>query len=422
MQLIIFCLIFFLAGQSFSSEDSVSLSGKLSLRGVAELDKDSVKEDPSVLGRIKINASKSSYRLYSWIEAGWDGTVRENNHSLLKNYDKVYQNNKQYLEFKELFVEKSFNELDIKLGIQRFSWGRLDEYPVNDLLNPWDYTRFLTKPLEDRKIGIPSVSVNLNIGDWQYQGVFIPWLVPYRLPMPNEKWAGLSKFQNSTIDIAPIQPDLPSRTLENSSGALRIIKLGETELGFTLFQGYDPRPVFKSTYLIITPKLIVPAYKPTFNKITTIGADIALVKGDFSIRAESAYTFNKHFSMIEKKSDTIDYGIGVDYRLFEDCTLIMQGQQTIILDKDDLLYENKMETLLWASIKANWMNQKIETNLSTAYNPEHGSYMTKFSGYYTFNDYFKAGASAVFFDGPEQSIFGKYSANDQVEFEVIYSW
>jgi hypothetical protein len=143
--------------------DVFSVSGRLGLLGVVVLDDDSIKEDPSFSGKVKIDISPSKWRFHSWLEGGWDGTVKRpvRDHSLLKSWDEVYQSNTPFLEIKELHVGYVTDALELRAGIQRFTWGRLDEYPINDLLNPWDYTRFLRKSLEDRKIGVPSLSASL---------------------------------------------------------------------------------------------------------------------------------------------------------------------------------------------------------------------------------------------------------------------
>jgi len=439
-------LIMFVASSRSFADDSLSASGRLGVRGVSELNEDSVQEDPSVTGRLKLDTDGASWKFHSWLEGGWDGAVRRptRDNSLFKSFDEVYQDNNPYLEVKELYVEHSFSALDLKAGIQRFAWGRLDEYPSNDLLNPWDYTQFLRKPLEDRKIGVPSVSASVNSGDWTYQTVWLPWLVPYRLPKPNERWAGASVASALTqvpgAEIIPQEPDLPPRTIENSSIGLRILRQGEIEWAVNLFHGYDPRPVFRTTSLVVTSTTIDPGYVPSFHRITSLGVDAASVRGDWSIRAEAAYTFNRFFNVrpelwgyplvpvtkilnpIEIESDTLDYGAGADYRPFEDGLVTIQAQQTVIFDRTDGLYERKFETILWANLKVGWMNQKVETNLAVAYNPEHGSHMTTAKAYYTFTDFWKAGVTAVFFNGPPLSLFGRYAMNDQVEAELVCSW
>jgi hypothetical protein len=446
-------LAFYLLSPSPSFADGyLSVSGKLDLRGVYELDNDSVKEDPSLTGRIKIDTPSNTWRFHSWLEGGWDGSVKQppRDKKLFKNYDEVYQSNTPYLEFKEICITHSSKDLDLRAGIQRFAWGRLDEYPPNDLLNPWDYTQFLRKPLEDRKIGVPSVSATLNKGDWTYEAVWVPVLVPFRLPMPDERWAGISIAsslkQVPNADVIPQELVLPDRTIENSNIGFRVKRNGGIEWALNLYHGYDPRPVFKTTALSIVPSggkiAIDPGYVPDFHRITAAGFDAAAVKGDWSLRAEAAYTFNRYFDIrrelwgypvvpapgvyplnpIEVKSDTLDYGVGADYRPFEDGLLTIQGQQTLIFDRTEALYERKLETILWVNLKIGWMNQKVETNVNIAYNPEHGDHMTKANAFYVFSDFWKAGITAVAFTGPPQSIFGRYSRNDQVEAELVYSW
>jgi len=441
-----------IAASPSPADEVLSTSGRLDLRGIEALHSNTAREDPGLTGRVKLDAISPSWKFHSWLEGGWDGSVQRpaKDHSLFKNYRRVYQSNTPYLEFKELYLSHSSSDLELRAGIQRFAWGRLDEYPSNDLLNPWDYTQFLRKPLEDRKIGVPSISAVVNKGDWTCDMVWIPWLVPYRLPLPNERWSGVSLSpalsQVPNAEVVPTEPDLPPRTIENSAAGLRVRRTGDIEWAINLFHGYDPKPVFKTTALVIEPQpgkiLIDPGYVPDFHRITSIGMDAAAIKGDWSMRAEAAYIINRYYNIrrelwgypllpapgvtplrpIEHKSDTLDYGIGADYRLFEDGLLTMQAQQTVILSNTDQLYEEKVETLFWANLKVGWMNQKVETNASIAFNPEHGAAMSKASAWYVFTDAWKSGITAISFTGPSQSIFGRYSRNDQLEAELVYSW
>ncbi|HET7319125.1 MAG TPA: DUF1302 family protein, partial [Nitrospirota bacterium] len=426
---------------------------RLLVRSVDALDSGSKREDPDLEGRVKLDAAGALWRVHSDLEGGWDGTVRRpaRDASLFKSWDRVYQSNTPYLEFKELYVTHSWGGLDIRAGIQRFAWGRLDEYPPNDLLNPWDYTRFLEKPLEDRKIGVPSLSATLTRPDWAYEAVWVPVFIPYRLPLPDERWAGTSLVSAiaqavPNAEIRPQEPDLPERRVENSSFGVRVRRTGEIEWALNLFHGYDTRPVFRTTELAIIPGagnvVIDPGYVPDFHRISVIGADVAAVRGDVSLRAEIALSFHRFLNVqrplwgypaspapgvyalnpIEQKRDTADYGVGADYRLFEDGLLTVQAQQTVILGNTDQFYEKKRETILWLNLKAGFLNQKIETNVNVALNPEHGDTMAKANAWYVLTDAWKAGVTAMNLDGPPQSIFGRYSRNDQVEAEVVYSW
>jgi len=432
--------------------DSVAIAGRLKLSGEYGLDRQSVEDGPSLSARLMLDGRQAAWQIHTWVEGGWDGTVDEQqqDQTTIKRFDKVYQANTPYLDFKEFYVDQELTGIDCRIGVQRFAWGRLDEYPINDLFNPWDYRQFIVKPMEERKIGVPAVAIGTSRQDWTYQLVWVPWFVPYRLPEPGNRWSMTPTItagpDSRAMEVQPREPDLPTRTVENSSIGFRIQQLGEIEWAFNLFHGFDPRPVFKTTALTVaesrTGLVIDPGYVPSFQRITAVGLDAATVLGSFSLRTEAAYTINRAFNVRQEfwgypavpalgttslnsiviESATLDYGIAADYQPLEDILLTIQAQQTLILDRPDSLFERAIETLLWANLKTDWLNQKIETSLNLAYNPEHGANMTKAGISYVFTDSWKADINALLLHGPPQSIFGRYAMNDQIGLEVIYQW
>lgn len=432
--------------------DLLSVSGKVHMRGVIPFNSNSAEEYPSVTGQLNVDTRPAPIRLHMRLEGGWDGTVYDpgDDYSTIKLGNRVYQSTTPFLEFKELYGSYSTGILEVRAGIQRFAWGRLDEYPVNDLLNPWDYTQFLRKPLEDRKIGVPALSAQLAEGSWNLEAVWVPVLISYRLPLNNERWSPLALFTseltNVPVKILTTDADIPARNLASGSGGLRLQKTGVVDWGVTLFHGYDPRPILKTTQLVIAPEgakiLVDPGAAADFHKMSSIGLDGAFAKGNWSLRAEASYAFGRYFNTNvelwgyptvpafgvfplnpnQHKSDALEYGIGADYRLFEDCVLTMQAQQTLIVDRPDTLYSRKYETILWANLKNGFLNQKLETNLNAAYNPEHGDVMARANVWYALTDFLKVGVTTIGFWGPSQSLFGRYKKNDQIEFDVVFSW
>jgi hypothetical protein len=244
----------------------------------------------------------------------------------------------------------------------------------------------------------------------------------------------------------PQEPDLPTRNLENGSTGLRLQRQDKMEWAINFFHGFDPRPVFRTTELRVKETdnghEIDPGFIPSFHKITSLGMDAAMVVGGWSLRAETAYAINRAFNVrqelwgypqslpsgitflppVEVIKDTIDYGVAADYRPFEDGLLTLQAQQTVILDRPATLYEQAIETILWTNLKVDWLNQKVETTLNLACNPEHGAGMVKAGIMFALTDAWKAGITGLLLNGPAQSIFGRYAMNDQVVLEVVYSW
>ena len=416
--------------------DALTVSGRLKLSADYALDRHSARENPELAARLILDDQRTAWNLYAWIEGNWEISESDQRGTAFKYFDSVYESGPRPLDAKEMYAERKAVGIDWRVGVQRFSWGRLDEYPINDLFNPWDYDQFIIKPMEERKIGVPAVSVGHGGLDWSVQVVWVPWFVPYRLPSPGSRWALTATEQ---------EPDLPARSLDNGAFGARVQWLGEIESALNIFHGYDPRPVFGRTLRSATNSNAGWDdfdFVPTFHKITSVGMDAATVIGPVSLRGETAWTSNRVFnihpalwndsdlqslntsglSSIERECDTIDYGLAADYRPFEDGLLTIQAQQTAMLSRPDALYERQIETLLWANLKVDWLNQKIETHGNLAYNPEHGASMIRAGVTYVLTDSWKTNLTAVILSGPSPSLFGRYAMNDQIRLELVYQW
>ncbi|MEW6219883.1 MAG: DUF1302 family protein [Thermodesulfobacteriota bacterium] len=441
--------ILLLAGGSAGHGDGdLAASGRVRLSGTAALEKDSRQEEPSLDSRLQLETQAEAVRLSVWLEGGWDGTVAGSGRQAgLKDLTTVYPDQTLYLEVRELFVERSEAAWDLRLGLQRFSWGRLDEYPVNDLVNPWDHSRFITRSLEERKIGVPAASLRQAREDWSGQAVWVPWLVPGRLARPGSRWSVLpAATVPAGAELNPRESDLPARTLANGSFGLRLLRLGELDWAVSLFHGFDPRPVFRATQPAVTATpaglAIDPGFVPSYHKIFVAGTDLAAVLGAWSLRAEAAYTRNRVFNValehwgppalpapgitplpaVEETRDALDYGLAADYRPFEDWVLTLQAQQARIRHRPTTLYERAAETILWANLRIGWLNERLATTLNLAANPEHGGSMLRASGSYVITDAWKLVLSGLILDGPPQSLFGRFAANDQLELTLEYAW
>ncbi len=92
------------------------------------------------------------------------------------------------LSFREAYVDLYgflTPNLDIRIGLQRITWGTGDKLNPTDNLNPddlediWDFGRHL---------GSHAVKASYYLGDYTLTAVFIPIFTPATLPI--EEWAG----------------------------------------------------------------------------------------------------------------------------------------------------------------------------------------------------------------------------------------
>src|SRR5713226_55924 len=167
-----------------------------------------------------------------------DGTAL-NTKGGVYNYDDVFQHKLYGAKFEEAYADLSLGPLGLKVGIQKFSWGKLDALAPNDILNPIEAYNPLLDGLSGirrSKIGIPAVQAGYYLtsessylpSETTVQAVWIPFYVPPRFDSLGERWfpPTLGADNKLVVNGTPVDLKLaldnappPRRTLDHSSFA-----------------------------------------------------------------------------------------------------------------------------------------------------------------------------------------------------------
>lgn len=113
-----------------------------------------------------------------------------------------FQNYSPALELNEAYVDLRFERADVRAGVQKVVWGKLDGVPPTDVVNPRDFHDPLVDDAEERKIGIPGVLATYYLPDlprfsltgMRASALYVPFAVPPRLALAEERW-----FPSSTV-------------------------------------------------------------------------------------------------------------------------------------------------------------------------------------------------------------------------------
>lgn len=254
-----------------------------------------------------------------------DGTVlHPDERWRFQDYRSIYQNRNPYFRFDEAYVDLYAEKGDLRIGIQKFSWGRLDEINPTDVLNFQDLTNPFVFDSNERKIGVPAIKGKLysNVADLEL--AWIPRYVPYRLPMPDERWVPLVLKVPESVQL-PMAPgaipvastvvpltgvyedvDMPAYTLADSEVGVKLSRaFGRSEVSVSYFHGIDPMPVFALptdlavTVLSNSPPLAALSaavtLKPELLTMDMFGADFSTTTGNFTFRGEGAFYKDKHY-------------------------------------------------------------------------------------------------------------------------------
>jgi hypothetical protein len=257
------------------------------------------------------------------------------------NLRDTFQDISPSIEIEETYVDVFLQNLDLRIGKQKFAWGRLDSLQPVDVVNPRRYSDpfVLYRPDElDAKIGIPSVRASyfpppLPAGfptDVQVTLVWVPLPVPARFPSEDERWFPGSISVPSAVTLPPgllgegapgvtIDTDFqtenrrPAWQLDEGAVALRVNGLWRgADWDLYFYDGNETRPAFTLSSTVFSPgarralaegrvptiddltRLSADAdLEPAFGRIRMVGAATALQAGNWGVRGEMAWTQNR---------------------------------------------------------------------------------------------------------------------------------
>src|SRR5438093_467243 len=270
-------------------------------------------------------------RATSWLGAHLDlrsriGGPFEGGHPGVYNFDHEFQNRTPSLEASEAWADVHLRRADLRLGIQKFAWGKLDGVPPTDVVNPRDFHDPLVEDFEERKIGIPALAgtyyppdlPRLDLAELRATLVYVPLAVPPRLALREERWFPASTVPPSAVVIPravasnalgmPLPGDLvipikfgtldhrPPRRLDAGGIAVR---LGGTwrERDWQLYHYTGPETApdadLRPEVLLVSGMPLrlrsVSFLRQAHDVIHMTGADVSSALGGFTVRTEAAY-------------------------------------------------------------------------------------------------------------------------------------
>ena len=306
---------------------AASLNGAFEVSGVIPFDDETSSENPSALVVLEPRMDFGEHvSFYADLRGGYQGSHRSPvNDGLLIRFDEFYPSKDRYVEIAEAYLSFHLSEVDLRVGIQKFAWGTLDQFNPTDNLNPWDLRHPLaTDPLR-RKIGVPAVRALFGptFSSVLVETIWMPFYVPYRMPDPGDRWYpplfdAMGSYPTPDlglpIDLPPLnivqfnpEPDLPARTFENSDFGIRISRtIGSTDISVSYFYGFDRAPVFGVAGTIVADLQFPPPnldltyllnLQPQLHRIQVFGLDMAMSRGLFTFRAEGAFIKDRYVNV-----------------------------------------------------------------------------------------------------------------------------
>jgi hypothetical protein len=255
----------------------------------------------------------------------------EGGHPGVYNLNHEYQNRSPSLEVSEVHADVHLRRADLRLGIQKVAWGKLDGIPPTDVVNPRDFHDPLVEDFEERKIGIPALLgtyylpdvSRLELSGLRATLIYVPIAVPARLALAEERWFPSSTVPPSQVTVPrrklgqfgqlfphgltiPVKfgtlNDRPPRHFDDGGIAFRLGGAWrESDWDVYHYTGpetgpnADLRVELRHPRGMLLPLTAVSRLRQAHDVIHMTGADWAMPIGGLTVRAEVAHFINKPY-------------------------------------------------------------------------------------------------------------------------------
>lgn len=261
-----------------------------------------------------------------------------------------------------------------------------------------------------------------------------------------------------SFQVQNISP--PKWRWENNEIGLRYSALvHDADVAFYYFHGFDAQPAFLLTAAALgQPDPSSPlgvknlsgatVLTPKFQQINALGADGAYAFDRFTVRGEGAFVFDRpfprdlRFLLTDNSSlipqipgilndlrmgegsapvvlppsfvvrNAVEWGLGADY-VYEGYLLLLQLNQTDVLDNDiDLLIKN-VETRFLANLRKSFLADTLQTQLVAIYGISSDYTLLRPRIAYRITDSITAEVGYLFIAGRAESVIGQYKHNSE---------
>ena len=309
----------------------------------------------------------------------------------------VYENmisDEKKIDLHEIYMEYSSELWSMRLGKQLHIWGKADGIRITDILNPCDYSEYNTLELDDMRIPVESVKINYFPGNMNIELIWIPVFRESIYPEKDSVW------DNGTMNSNISAPEV-KQGIKNSEIGFRVMYyFTGIDAAVSAFHTRDDDPLYK------------------YHTLDFIGLEFSKPAGDFVIRNENAFYFNKHFfTETEKTSSENKYlknMIGIDWYGDGGFTILLQYGTEYIIDYSDDISSEEFMHFTTLNISKKLLRETLEISNMVYFNITDEDGYNRFSTEYMLTDNFSlTGGTDIFFDtfSNNRSVWvkGKYS-------------
>lgn len=356
------------------------------------------------------------------------------------------------------FVRFYHSLFDLEFGLLKPIWGNADGIHAVDVLNPLDYSNPFGSSYLDSKISQQMVKLNIPIGEFLLEIAYLPTFNGDYIPLTG-MWAPyyVKNMEETIYNMVYAQavianPGIPDESIipgvviksaaiaatldfedseyfTDSQAALRFTtSITSFDLGLTYYYGFLKQPTIDPAAVLATNELIL-----IYNRVQTIGFDVAAALGSFNLKGELSYNLTDDTEGDDSaiNNNSLKYILGFDINLLiNNVNFLIQGVGVTVLGSDKLTSmdpqysaDNEYTTISFMGrLSDNYLNETLYVEIAGAYYLFDNDFMIKPKAIYNFGDNIQFYVEYLLLEGEETTTFGQYNSNDTLKIGFDYTF
>ena len=332
----------------------------------------------------------------------------------------------------ELHVEGRWQHADVRIGMTRIAWGRLDEVQPTDVVNPLDLTRFFFEGRSEARRAMPLARVRWLPSDrFNIEGLYVPWFRRARFDELDDETSAFNLSPKTTCASGGAEPclplprivDEPEDSLAHAQGGARAsVTTGRVDWSASVYRGFETLPLYE----IAGPPMpgVLPTVIERFPRFTMIGGDFETVRGEWGVRGELAGFVEKSLQVpsqpIVVEGRTIEGGVGVDrsagqYRLSGDVLVSSRWATESVTATQPLSGEvDRIDVSVVAALDRSFVRETRRLRAFAVYNPGEASGFVRVIATISLRDNVSIEGSGGVFAGGGADTFSRLASRDFV--------
>jgi hypothetical protein len=327
----------------------------------------------------------------------------------------------------DMYVELTWPKVEMRFGVSRIVWGRLDEFQPTDVVNPIDLSKFLLEGRSEARLSVGVARARFFLpGMTTLEAIAVPGFRPGRFDQVDEP---TSPFNLGFPDRRFVERREPAFGRDSLQGGARLTSTaGRVDWGATVYRGLRGFPTVSAR---LTPTSLdaighpLPTYVETYPRFTMVGGDFESVHGAWGLRGEVAYFVRDELQsavlLRGVRGQSVEGGVGVDrkagdYRLAANVLVSRRSaSDTDLLARaadEDALHDTDV-TLVVAADRS-FARETRTVRVFAVNNPERGTTFLRAIGAVNLRDNVWVELSGGMFAGASADTIGRLTDRDFV--------